>query len=72
MKTVFPSDYLQQKGMTGYFRKGLLQLKIYDVATNAATCVLNENNYREKMQSCAYAYRSSVKDRVIIHIDFTK
>jgi len=72
METVFPSEYPRQKGMKGHFLKGLLQLKIFDVATHAATCVLNENNYREKMQSCAYAYRSPGKDRVIIHINFTK
>ena len=77
MKTVSPSDYPQEKGMKGhlmkgYFQKGLLQLKVYDVATNAATCVLNENNYREKLQSRTYAFRSPVKDRVTIYIDFTK
>jgi len=67
METLFPSDHPRQKGDR---LRGLLQLKIWDPFVEATT-FLNENNYREKMQDCAYnPYGGSVEDYVEIYIQY--
>ena len=62
MEALFPSDHPRQKG---HLLRELLYLRIYDSA-KGKICTLNENNYREKIQSCAYG------DYVEIHIHYTE
>ena len=62
MEALFPSDYPRQKG---HLLREQLQLRLFDSGEgNIQT--LNENNYREKIQSCAYG------DYVEIHIYYTE
>jgi len=68
MEASFPLDHPRQKG---HMLRSLLQLKVHDVAEGRET-LLDENNYREKMQSCANndSGQSSVEDYVEIHINY--
>jgi len=68
MEALFPSDHPRQKG---HLLRELLQLRIYDLV-EGRNHLLNENNYRERIQSCAYNDfgESPVEDYVQIRVDY--
>jgi len=68
MEALFPSEHPRQKGN---LLRELLQLRIYD-SVEDKTHLLNENNYRERIQSCACNDfgKSPVEDYVEIRVDY--